>query len=152
MPAASALSCAELKKMQLLSAPMRGHHNRTNENPHEWLRFFVLGDDHGGTAIATVIHSAMCPTTASLTLHSYVFCEAPPVDVRRFFHVPYIPVGDSVPRIDFVDHVAIIVGAFPHPWADAAGAELDIGAIGLTAKQTKCSSCASSSARGPSPP
>ena len=52
-----------------------------------------------------------------------VFCGAQPVDVRWF----------AVPRIDFVDHVAIIVGAFPQ-WADAAGAELDIGAIGLTAK------------------
>ena len=52
-----------------------------------------------------------------------MFREAPPVDVRRF----------AVPRIDFVDHVAIIVGAFPQ-WADAAGAELDIGAIGLTAR------------------
>ena len=70
---------------------------------------FVLWDDCGGTTIATVIHSAMCPTTASLTLHSYVFCEAPPVDVRPF----------AVPRIDFVDHVAIIVGVFPQ-WADAA--------------------------------
>ena len=86
MPAASALSCAGLKKNQLLSAPMRGHHSRTNENTHEWLRNFVLGDDHGGTSVATVIHLAMCPTSVSLFLHSYVFCEEPPV----------------------VDHVAII--------------------------------------------
>ena len=47
---------------------------------------FVLGDDYGGATIATVIHLAMCPTSASLFLHSYVFCEEPPV----------------------VDHVAII--------------------------------------------
>ena len=84
-----------------------------NDNGAAYYRVLNLLYRHG--AAYGLIQPVRCVSLDGRCIHEtskYVFCGTPSGDVWRFFHFPYQPVGGSVIRADFVDHV----GTQVVPW------------------------------------